>query len=446
MSRARNVVWSEGLFLTPHLFQQADRYRDNLLQFRINALSPFFWGLTGLEIDRDSLTTGSFGIFRCNGVMPDGSAVQIPGEDNIPDVRVVKPYFAPSAESLDVFLALPATRPDTVNVHLENGAPARATRFRMEVMQVKDDTVEGNEIEIPIACKNFQILFGGESLDGKIYIKIAELGRTATGEILLKDSYIPPAISLPASGTMLAILHRILEMLSAKSAALSQQRRHIAEFGASDIANFWLLHTVNSFVPVLSHFYLSPDRHPELLYLALAQLVGELSTFSLQTDARDLPRYDHENLFKTFDELEQKIRFLLETIIPSKYVIIPLNKTPQLWYVGQITDERLLANAKFYLAANAQVAPARLIDDVPAKSKISSPDEVGAIIGRAVPGVSLSHEPIPPTAIPVKAGYKYYALHTSGRWWEAICKARSLALYLPDEFPDLKVELVAVRE
>jgi type VI secretion system protein ImpJ len=235
-------------------------------------------------------------------------------------------------------------------------------------------------------------------------------------------------------------------MLSAKGSALSQQRRHIAEFGASDVANFWLLHTVNSYVPFLAHCYFNPNRHPEMLYLALAQLVGELSTFSLQADPREVPRYDHENLYKTFDELEQKIRFLLETIIPSKYVIIPLVKTPEHWYVGQIQDDRLLKDAQFYLAANAQVSANQLISDVPAKAKISSPDEVSMIIGRAVPGVSLTHEPIPPSAIPVKSGYKYYALHTSGRWWETICKARRLALYLPDEFPDLKVELVAVRE
>jgi type VI secretion system protein ImpJ len=244
----------------------------------------------------------------------------------------------------------------------------------------------------------------------------------------------------------MAILHRILEMLSAKSSALSQQRRHIAEFGASDVANFWLLHTVNSYVPLLSHLYLTPEHHPEVLYLTLAQLVGELSTFSLQADPREVPRYDHENLFKTFDELEQKIRFLLETIIPSKYVIIPLIKTPELWYVGQIQDDRLLANAQFYLAANAQVAPTRLIEDIPVKSKISSPDEVGALIGRAVQGVAITHEPIPPSAIPVKPGFKYYLLQNKGRWWESICKSRSLALYLPDEFPELKVELVAVRE
>jgi type VI secretion system protein ImpJ len=446
MSRAKNVVWSEGLFLTPHLFQQADRYRENLLHFRLKALAPFFWGLSELEIDREGLINGFFSLYRCSGVMPDGLPVEIPSEDNAPETRSVKTFFAPSAETLDVYLAIQAAQPDSTNVRLENGTSGRAVRYQMEMARVSDDTVEGNESEIPMASKNLQILFGGESLDGKIWIKIAELGRTATGEISLREAYVPPAISMTASTTLMAILHRILEMLSAKGSALSQQRRHIAEFGASDVANFWLLHTVNSYVPLLSHCYLTPNRHPELLYLALAQLVGELSTFSLQADPRDVPRYDHENLYKTFDELEQKIRFLLETIIPSKYVIIPLIKTPELWYVGQIHDDRLLKDAQFYLAANAQVESNRLIQRIPAQSKISSPDEVGAIIGRAVPGVVLAHEPIPPSAIPVKPGYKYFHLHSQGRWWETICKSRSLALYLPDEFPDLKVELVAIRE
>jgi type VI secretion system protein ImpJ len=446
MSRARNVVWTEGLFLTPHVFQQADRYRENLLQFRLKPLSPFFWGLSELEIDRDGLPQGFFTLYRCSGVLPDGLTVQVPGEDDAPESRPVKAFFAPSAESLDVYLAIQTQHPDAVSVNLDNGTSNRTVRYQMEMTHVQDETTGGNENDIPVARKSFQILFGGESLDDKVYIKIAELGRTTTGEISVRETFVAPAISVNASAVLMAILHRILEMLSAKSSALSQQRRHIAEFGASDVANFWLLHTVNSYVPILSHFYLTPERHPEILYMALAQLVGELGTFSLQADPREVPRYNHEDLFKTFDELEQKIRFLLDTIIPSKYVIIPLIKTPELWYAGEIYDDRLLANAQFYLAANAQVAPTRLIEDVPAKSKISSPDEIGALIGRAVPGVSLTHEPIPPTAIPVKPGYKYYTLHGKGRWWDAICKARKLALYLPDEFPDLKVELVAVRE
>ena len=58
MSRARNVVWSEGLFLTPHLFQQADRYRDNILHSRLKSLAQFYWGLSEFEIDREGLASG----------------------------------------------------------------------------------------------------------------------------------------------------------------------------------------------------------------------------------------------------------------------------------------------------------------------------------------------------------------------------------------------------
>src|SRR5207253_6878302 len=198
----------------------------------------------------------------------------------------------------------------------------------------------------------------------------AELTRTPSGVVTLNESAtIPPSITLSASNSLMAMLHRILEMLAAKSTALSQQRRHITEFGSSDVANFWLLHTVNSYVPILSHYYYVSNRPPEQLYVLLAQLVGELSTFSLDANPRDVPRYDHEDLFKTFDELEKKIRFLLETIIPAKYVIIPLEKTPELRWVGHIDDDRLpahwLQRAQFYLAANAQVPDKRLIHDVP---------------------------------------------------------------------------------
>jgi len=447
MSRARNVVWTEGLFLTPHIFQQADRYRDELLDFRIQRLTPFAWGVSELEVDREGLPNGFFTLHRCSAIMPDGLVVQIPDEDPSPEVRSLKDLFPPSAQTLDVYLAISAVASGSVNFRTPNGGSDYSTRYQMELLRVADDTTEGNECEIPTAKKNFQILVSGESLEGKIWMKIAELGRSATGIITLNDAvYIPPAIALSGSGSLMAILHRILEMLAAKSSALSSQRRHITEFGSSDIANFWLLHTVNSCVPILSHFYLSSNRHPEQLYLILSQLAGELSTFALQADPRDLPRYDHDNLFKTFDELERKIRFLLDTIIPSKYVIIPLEKTPQLWYVGHILDDRLLQSSQFFLAANAQVAANRLIEDVPVKAKISSPDEIGALIGRAVSGVQISHEPIPPSAIPVKPGFKYYHLHSSGRWWDTICKARGVALYLPDDFPELKVELIAVKD
>src|SRR5215510_3991925 len=145
MSQARNVIWTEGLFLTPHLFQQADRYRENLLHFRLKPITPFFWGVSELEIDRAGLPNGFFTLERCSGVMPDGLTVQIPDEDRGPEARSVKTFFAPAAETLDVYLAIQAQHPSSMNVHLENGTSSRAVRYQMEMARVNDETVEGNE-------------------------------------------------------------------------------------------------------------------------------------------------------------------------------------------------------------------------------------------------------------------------------------------------------------
>lgn len=112
MSRARSVVWSEGLFLTPHLFQQADRYYESLLNFRIKPLAPYLWGVSELQVDRAGLPNGFFTLYRCSGIMPDGLPVQIPDDDLAPEVRSVKDLFPASAESLDVYLTIPARQSD----------------------------------------------------------------------------------------------------------------------------------------------------------------------------------------------------------------------------------------------------------------------------------------------------------------------------------------------
>ena len=38
MEYAQKVLWSEGMFLTPHHFQQADRYTESLISRRLSAI------------------------------------------------------------------------------------------------------------------------------------------------------------------------------------------------------------------------------------------------------------------------------------------------------------------------------------------------------------------------------------------------------------------------
>ncbi|NMT18493.1 type VI secretion system baseplate subunit TssK, partial [Vibrio parahaemolyticus] len=85
--------------------------------------------------------------------------------------------------------------------------------------------------------------------------------------------------------------------------------------------------TINSSIPVMSHYFRSPLVHPEKLYLEMVSLIGKLMTFSLEMQPKDIVRYDHDDLYFTFNTLSLQLRQLLETVIPSRCVPIPLEKT-----------------------------------------------------------------------------------------------------------------------
>ena len=68
---------------------------------------------------------------------------------------------------------------------------------------------------------------------------------------------------------------------------------------------------------MLQHIFETRSGHPERLYAAMLTLAGSLTTFSTQVHPRDLPKYDHDELSECFTELDEKLRFLLETVVPA---------------------------------------------------------------------------------------------------------------------------------
>src|SRR6202046_727092 len=80
MSWYSKVAWTEGLFLRPHHFQQNDRYHEHLLESRVRYATPYPWGFTALEIDRDLAQQSKFALRRASGIMPDGGLFDFPAE------------------------------------------------------------------------------------------------------------------------------------------------------------------------------------------------------------------------------------------------------------------------------------------------------------------------------------------------------------------------------
>lgn len=449
MSKYRKVVWNEGMLLTPHHFQQWDNYHEELLNSRFRSAVSYEYGVLDLQINREAIANGNFQVSSCHAVLTDGLMVNFPDRDAVPDLRPVGNHFKPEQEKLGVHLAIPARKFGMANYQANGGKVDINLRFLQDGTLVKDETSGTNEQPLSFARPNLRIIFDDELRDGFTAIKIAQLERTTTGQIKISEEYIPPILKVAANVWLSNMLRQLVEILITKSSSLGEQRRQrnasLADFTTSEVAVFWLLHTINSTIPPMSHFFHSPLVHPERLYLVMAELAGKLMTFSTELHPKDIVKYDHDDLYFTFYTLSMQLKDLLETVIPSRCVPIALEKITPTMYIGRVEDERLLKEAGFYLAVKAQMPESKLIEDVPRVIKIASRDVIDTVVGRALPGVVLSHSNPPPAPIPSRVGFRYFMLESSGAYWEGIKGSKIIAVYVPDKIPDEKLEMYAVK-
>ncbi len=449
MSKYRKIVWNEGMLLTPHHFQQWDNYHEELLNSRARSMMAYEYGVLDLRVNQEAIANGNFQLLNCIAVMPDGLFVNVPDAEGAPDLRPVGNHFGVDADKLGVHLAIPAKKIGEANFQ-ENGAALNNNlRYLQEGAHVKDETTGTNEQPVAYAKSNLRLIFDDELRDGFTTLKIAELERTPTGQLKISENYIPPVLKITGSEWIVNMLRQVVEILITKSGSLGEQRRSsnasLADFTTSETAVFWLLNTINSSIPSLAHYFRSPVLHPEKLYLEMAALAGKLMTFSLEMHPKDIVKYDHDDLYLTFMSLSSQLKELLETVIPSRCVPIPLEKTRDTLYVGRIEDERLLKEAGFYLAVRAQMPEAKLIEGVPRVVKIASRDVIDSVIGSALPGVVLSYSNPPPAPIPTRVGFKYFQLDSIGPYWNGISGSKVISIYVPNEIPDEKLELYAVK-
>lgn len=442
MRQLQPVLWTKGVLLAPQHLQTQDRFLEDLIAFQLSTLTFCPWGFNRLDVDRESLAGGSFAISAAGGIFPDGLLFEVPEADPAPPPRMLEGCWEPDQATLDLFLTIPEHRLGGYNV--STGQPDRNTRYLAEALLRRDENTGLSEKPIQVARKNFRLLVEGESLEGSSVLPVARLRRGPTGDYQLDPQFVPPLIDISASEYVLAIARRLVEILSAKSSALAGMRRQwnqsLAEFGLSDIASFWLLYTINTYLPHLRHLFETRRGHPTELYGAMLALASALTTFSTTIHPHLLPSYDHEKLAECFTELDEKLRELLETVVPPTFVALPLRLVQPTIYATAIDQDRYFAAPQLYLAVSAKATHA----DVLRKVKISSHDSIERLVRQALPGVGLTHVPSPPSAVPVKLNYEYFLLNRSGSDWDAIVRARNMAAYVPDDVSDAQLELVII--
>ena len=84
MAWEKKVIWSEGMMLQPHHFQQQSRYHESQLRYSRSLCRPHFWGISSIEIDKTHLKNGKFCVNTAEGILPDGSYFNFPSIDSLP--------------------------------------------------------------------------------------------------------------------------------------------------------------------------------------------------------------------------------------------------------------------------------------------------------------------------------------------------------------------------
>lgn len=436
------VAWREGMFLRPQHFQQQDRFLDWLVASRLNGLCPYPWGLRHLEIDESLAHIGKFGLVRCAGVLPDGTAFSMPGEHPLPP-----PIDIPGdTRDAVVSLTLPAQQIGSVEFQETQSATADIRFFVDEVETA--DAFSGERVREAIEIGRPNLSFGvtRDQTYGRVCVGLARIRELQNKRLMFDDRYIPPALDVRACYRLKGGLSDIFGRAEQRADELALRAVEATDGGAETFASFLLLQALNRWTPMLQHLDSLPTVHPERLFEMLVGMAGELATLTRpERKPPPFPRYDHENLQITFDPVLDLLQSMLSAVFDRSAVQLPLEAAGPGAYVSTISDHNLFKAGYFYLAVNA-AAP---LDDIRARfpnmAKIGAVQKMRAIVESALPGVPLRHAPTPPPQLRILPGYIYFELDRGVPDWRDFASAPALGLHVAGDWPALKLELWCVK-
>ncbi|HET6568054.1 MAG TPA: type VI secretion system baseplate subunit TssK [Rhodothermales bacterium] len=444
------MVWFEGMTLDPHHLQQSDRYQESVLNARLRALAPYGWGLSGIAIDQEALANGEVVISRAVGVLSDGLPFDVPQVDASPEPRSIQDHFPPTEESVGVYLTLPLEHVNGSNVLLQGGVNHRETRFTAETVSIPDANTGADERSIEVAHPNLRIRFSGEPLSAYSAIQVAEVTRNAAGAFILKETYVPPCVSISGSERLITLARRLVELLVAKSTSLVERQRGILaqrELSPADLSALGILHAVNGHLPLLNHYFATRQGHPEHLFQLMLSLAGQLSSWVVHGSVQpgDFPAYDHARPSECFGRMEHILRELLGSAAPkANYVNIRLDRQRDNLYGARI-DPELLRQAQLLLVARSDRLPEQvLISEMPRMLRIASPETIDAVLRSYTRALSLEHTTRLPSGMPVDGQANYFQLQQHGPFWDAVMESGALSIFVPSEFAGVNLQLLAI--
>lgn len=435
------VHWKEGLFLRPHHLQQLDRYHEYFVESRVRAISPYPWGFSALEIDRDLAQQGRFGLRRVAGVFQDGTPFDAPGNAPLP-----APIDVPdNASGLMLWLSMPIASPNSREVAEPN--VESASRFLGDVETFVDSTSATRiEESIDIAHPRIGLDVRKTPKPGFQSLAVAKILEVRDRALVFDETYVPPMLLCSSHAIIDGWTDKVLGWIENKVGELARFAADPSAGGGLNNTDFMVLQLLNREAPVLKHMRRSRYVHPERLYVELMGFAGELATFGSQERlANDYPPYDHDNLEETFDPVLRDIQQYLAAGFDRRRRRLDIVMVrPPNSFVSPIRDRTMFRTANLILEVSARRPLTEIQSQFPHLFKVGPNTDMSDIVHANLPGIALIHLPTPPPQIRVIPDHVYFMLDKNSPLWPKFSTASGIGLHFTDDWPDLELELWAV--
>jgi type VI secretion system protein ImpJ len=430
------------MLLQPQHLQQHDRYLHNVIEQRVVGMRPYPWGFTRLVIDEQLLAQGKLALMACSAVLPDGTTVNLPQDDALPE-----PLDIPEdTRDLLVVLALPLRRMGIAETSDATGLDNFA-RHRPLEYEAMDSNGLDNAALMQVGSLRLRLALEPDVANAYTTLGIARVvERRPDNRVVLDPAYCPPCLDFRVAPRLAAFADELVGLLGQRGQALAERLSQPGAAGAAEIADFLMLQLLNRSEPLFVHLAGMTGLHPERLYAELARLAGELATFS-RPDKRPAryPVYRHDRLAESFQPLIDDVRAALSMVIDPHAVPLKLEERQFGIRVAVVPDQELLRSATFVLAVNAHMPAEAVRSGFPAMVKIGSVEKIRDLVNLQLPGIALRALPVAPRQLPFHAGYTYFELDKNSEYWKPLLNSVGFAMHIPNEYPGLQMEFWAIR-
>lgn len=455
------VFWEQGLFLQPQHLQLEQRQRQTALGDILELLQPWFWGVRRLVINEAALANGILELRALELYLPSGERMVLHDNATVP-ARSFQTVWTSPEVPLMVSVGLAPFRQGGNNV-VQTDSPAEISdQFRFTTPLTPDQFADmhgsGPRADVRTLRYNLRLCFGNEGADME-RIPVARLVRD--GERVLVDAHFaPPCVDIHAVPALVTLMRDVRDTLLSRSKQLEEYKiipGDARESGNAAISTqqgvtlFSLLSLLCRHAPGLEHLLTVPAVHPCKAYMALCQLVGELSVFSATLSPlgetpqgeKVLPTYDHLNLYDCFSAAATIISRLVDTLVVGPaytFVLEPRNGA-----LGTIMPQEARSNSYAYWLLLRTAQRKHLEEQVLRLGKLAPTLAMAGIVARALPGIRLIPAEQPPAGLPRRLDTLYFMIDQADPLWRQILQHGEVTFVLPGQPDDLLAQLTVIQ-